>query len=180
MSWLYLKQAGKSQPQPQPHISQSFASRNEEVTEPLVLSLLISSTAEIAVSVLANTVTRSGYWQFLRPLLPPRDGAEGAGEDGEVELAGPGGALLAQVGRVRDPPRARGEDTPSSRGLSPHRYNDAFHRPVRAFTFSQIFSIILTPDCFSNPLAGAHYITMLEWITIYSSVRIHFHVSLSR
>ena len=30
---------------------------------------------------------------------------------------------------------------------------------------------------FSNPLAAAHYITMLEWITIYSSVKIHFHVS---
>merc|ERR1712062_269023 len=27
-----------------------------------------------------------------------------------------------------------------------------------------------------NPLAAAHYITMLEWITIYSSVRIHFHI----
>ena len=30
---------------------------------------------------------------------------------------------------------------------------------------------------YSNPLAAAHFITMLEWITIYSSVRIHFHVS---
>ena len=29
----------------------------------------------------------------------------------------------------------------------------------------------------SYPLSAAHYISMLEWITIYSSVRIHFHVS---
>jgi len=27
-----------------------------------------------------------------------------------------------------------------------------------------------------QPLAAAHYITMLEWITIYSSVKLHFHV----
>ena len=26
------------------------------------------------------------------------------------------------------------------------------------------------------PLSAAHYITMLEWITIYSSVKLHFHV----
>ena len=30
-----------------------------------------------------------------------------------------------------------------------------------------------------QPLAAAHYITMLEWITIYSSVKLHFHVSQS-
>lgn len=35
---------------------------------------------------------------------------------------------------------------------------------------------IMMPFIDHNPLAAAHYITMLEWITIYSSVRIHFHI----
>jgi len=35
---------------------------------------------------------------------------------------------------------------------------------------------IMMPFIDHNPLAAAHYITMLEWITIYSSVKIHFHI----
>jgi len=35
---------------------------------------------------------------------------------------------------------------------------------------------ISMPFLDQQPLVAAHYIKMLEWITIYSSVRIHFHV----
>jgi len=35
---------------------------------------------------------------------------------------------------------------------------------------------IMMPFLDHYPLSAAHYISMLEWITIYSSVRIHFHV----
>jgi len=35
---------------------------------------------------------------------------------------------------------------------------------------------IAMPFLDQQPLVAAHYIKMLEWITIYSSVRIHFHV----
>ena len=35
----------------------------------------------------------------------------------------------------------------------------------------------ITSVSFRQPLAAEAYMKMLEWITIYSSVRIHFHVS---
>ena len=67
--------------------------------------------------------------QVLRA-LPLRDGPEGPGEGLRVGGSGPRGALLAPGCRVRDTPRACGQDSPTSWGLPAHRYHDAIHRPV--------------------------------------------------